>query len=238
MRVAVLADIHGNLPALEAVLDQVRKEGVERVVVCGDVASGPLPAQSIELLRALPDAIFVRGNADRELVAEYDGAPSRAPAWCAAQLSVEQRDFLDGFGATVTLEVDGLGRVVFCHGSPASDREIITARTPDPRLLEMIDDTDADVVVCGHTHMQFDRRLGARRVVNPGSVGMPYGQTGAYWAVLGPRVELRRTVYDLGAAAMRIGESTWPEADTFARENVLTVPTAEQAFAYMATAEP
>jgi putative phosphoesterase len=239
MRVAALADIHGNLPALEAVLAEVRREGVDCVVVCGDVASGPLPAQSIELLRALPNARFVRGNADRELVAEYDGAASRAPAWCAAQLSGEQRDFLDRFEATVALEADGLGRLLFCHGSPRSDREIITARTPDERLLEMIGDSEADVVVCGHTHMQFDRRLGARRVVNPGSVGMPYGQTGAHWAVLGVGIELRRTVYDLTASASRIRESAWPEADAFARENVLTVPTAEQAFAYMATqAEP
>lgn len=238
MRVAALSDIHGNLPALEAVLAEVGREAFDLVVVCGDVASGPMPAESIDVLQALPRARFVRGNADRELVAAFDGveepeAAGTGAGWCAAQLSGGRRDFLDAFETTVAVDVDGLGRVLFCHGSPRSDTEIMTVRTSDERLSKMIAGLDADVVVCGHTHMQFDRRVGAVRVLNPGSVGMPYGEPGAYWAVLGPDVELRRTRYDLQAAAARISRSAWPEAGTFARENVVSVPTAEEALAYM-----
>jgi putative phosphoesterase len=237
MRIAALSDIHGNLPALEAVLAEVRREAFDLVVVCGDVASGPLPAESIDILRALPRARFVRGNADREVVAAYDSQAKSGPAgpdadWCAAQLSRDQRDFLDAFETTVVVEVDALGRVLFCHGSPLSDMEIMTARSSDEQLREMIGGLDADVVVCGHTHMQFDRKVDAVRVLNAGSVGMPYGEPGAYWVALGPDVDLRRTRYDLQAAAVRISGSTWPEAGTFARENVVSVPSAEEAFAF------
>lgn len=237
MRIAALSDIHGNLPALEAVLAEVRREAPDLVVVCGDVASGPMPAESIDVLRALPRARFVGGNADRELVAAYDSGKERdragpAADWCAAQLSRDQRDFLDAFEATVAVEVDGLGWILFCHGSPRSDVEMMTVRTSDSRLREMIGGLGADVVVCGHTHMQFDRKIDAIRVLNVGSVGMPYGEPGAYWAVFGPDVELRHTHYDLQAAAARISGSTWPEASTFARENVVSVPIAEEALAF------
>lgn len=244
MRIAVLSDIHGNLPALEAVLAEVRLEAPDLLVVCGDVASGPMPAETIDLLRALPRARFMRGNADRELVAAFDGGkepeePGTGAGWSAAQLSGDQRDFLDSFELTVAADVDGLGRVHFCHGSPRSDTELMTARTSDMRLREILDGVAADVVVCGHTHMQFDRKVDAVRVINPGSVGMPFGEPGAYWAVLGPDVDLRRTQYDLESAATRISRSTWPGAAGFARENVVSVPSADEAFAYFEThAEP
>ena len=236
MRVAVLADIHGNLPALEAVLAEVDSAAPDLVVVCGDVASGPLPAESIDLLRSLPNARFVRGNADRELVRAFDGAHDAggplSSDWYAAQISREQRDFLASFAETVSIEVDGLGRVLFCHGSPRSDEEMMTSETPDERLKEFTAGVEAAVVVCGHTHMPFDRMAGAVRVINPGSVGMPFGAPGAHWALLGPRVEMRRTDYDREAAAARIRRSAWPDAAEFARSNVLTAPSAEEAFAY------
>jgi len=240
MRVAALADIHGNLPALEAVLAEVALEDVDLIVVCGDVASGPLPVETIGVLRALPRARFVRGNADRALVAGFDG--NQKPRlvgpgadWCVEQLALEDRDFLASFAETIAIEVDGLGRVLFCHGSPRSDEEIMTARTPDARLREFLGG-DADVVVCGHTHMPFDRTVGRVRVINPGSVGMPYGEPGAYWAVLGPKIEFRRTDYDRAAAAERIRESAWAGADEFARENVLAVPSIEDAMAFLTRA--
>jgi putative phosphoesterase len=230
MRVAVLADIHGNLPALEAVLSEVEAAALDLVVVCGDVASGPLPAETIELLRSLPDARFVRGNADRELVSAFDRRLSND--WCATQISSEQRDFLASFAETLSIEVDGLGRVLFCHGSPRSDEEMMTSETPDERLKELTAGVDAAMVVCGHTHMPFDRMAGAVRVINPGSVGMPYGEPGAHWALLGPGVEMRRTDYDREWAAARIRKSEWADAKEFARSNVLTAPSAEDAFAY------
>jgi putative phosphoesterase len=237
MRVAAIADIHGNLPALEAVLSEVARENVDLIVVCGDVASGPLPAETIEVLRALPNARFVSGNADRGLVTAFAGErlpawPGPAPDWCAAQLSLDQRDFLASFSKTVELSVDGLGRVLFCHGSPRSDEEMMTSQTPDERLWELTAGVEAGVVVCGHTHMPFDRMVGGVRIVNPGSVGMPYGLPGAFWALLGPALELRRTDYDREAAAARIRQSAWPGAEEFARGNVLSVASAEEAFAF------
>ncbi|HUZ87930.1 MAG TPA: metallophosphoesterase family protein [Candidatus Baltobacterales bacterium] len=239
VRVAAPADIHGNLPALEAVLEEVRRESPELVVVCGDVASGPMPAQTIDLLTGLTEVRFVSGNADRGLVEAFDhqeGAGWSGPfgEWCAGQISREDRDFLDSFQATVVVEdVVGLGRVLFCHGSPRSDVEIMTVETPDERIRAFTAGLDVDVVVCGHTHMQFDRTVGRLRVVNPGSVGMPSGEPGAFWAMLGPGVEMRRTEYDREAAATRIRALDWPVAEEFARENVLTVPSMEEAMAFM-----
>ena len=239
MRIAALADIHGNLPALEAVLEEVRREAPDLVVVCGDVASGPMPAETVRLLRGLTEVRFVSGNADRGLIAAFDHEegpewPGPFGEWCSRQISREDRDFLSAFEATVLVDGgDGLGRVLFCHGSPRSDVEAITAETPAERIRAFTAGLDVDVVVCGHTHMQFDRPVGRLRVVNPGSVGMPYGEPGAFWAMLGPDVEMRRTAYDREAAAARIRSLDWPAAEEFARGNVLTVPTAEMAMAFM-----
>jgi putative phosphoesterase len=234
MRVAALSDIHGNLPALEAVLAEVSSETPDLIVICGDVASGPLPLQTLNRLMALPNARFLHGNADRSLVAGYDGTTKprlAGPAadWCAAQLSNEHRDFLASFPDEVRLEIDGLGRVLFCHGSPRSDEEMMTSATPEGRLREMTAGSDADVIMCGHTHMQFDRVVDGVRIVNPGSVGMPYGERGACWALLGRDVDFRRTDYDRESAAARIRMSSWPDAAGFARDNVLSVPSVDQA---------
>jgi len=236
-RVAALADIHGNLPALEAALSEIAKEDVDLILVGGDVASGPLPVETLDVLRALPRARFVRGNADRSLVTAFDGGrlsswPGPAADWCASQLSPEHRDFLASFSETIPVSVDGLGRVLFCHGSPRSDEEMMTMETPEERLREFLAGVDADVVVCGHTHMPFERAVGGVRIVNPGSVGMPYGNAGAFWALLGPEIEFRRTAYDREAAAARIRQSAWPGAEEFARENVLSVASAKEAFAF------
>jgi len=237
MRVAVLADIHGNLPALEAVLADIAVTDADLLMICGDVASGPLPIETLEVLRALPRARFVRGNADRGLVTAFDGEelprlPGPAFDWCASQLLREHRDFLASFSEPVSVEVDGVGRVLFCHGSPRSDEEMMTAETAESRLREFLDGVVADVVVCGHTHMPFDRMVNGIRVINPGSVGMPYGETGAFWALLGPGVEFRRTDYDREEAAARIRRSTWLGAQEFASSNVLSVPSVDAAMAF------
>ncbi|MBV8940296.1 MAG: metallophosphoesterase family protein, partial [Solirubrobacterales bacterium] len=161
MRVASLYDIHGNLPALEAVLADVGRSRVDKVVVGGDVASGPLPAQTVEALLALGDrAWFVRGNADREVVEAYDAGrvdaaaesepARRAAVFAAAALSRDQRDFLAGFSDTVTVNLEGLGETLFCHGSPRDDDEIITAATPPQRLRRILTGVRQRVVVCGH----------------------------------------------------------------------------------------
>jgi len=237
MRVAVLADIHGNLPALEAVLADVALTDADLLMICGDVASGPLPIETLDVLRALPRARFVRGNADRGLVTAFDGEklprlPGPGFDWCASQLTREHRDFLASFTEPVSVEVDGVGRVLFCHGSPRSDEEMMTAETADSRLREFLSGVEADLVVCGHTHMPFDRVVDGVRIINPGSVGMPYGDAGAFWALLGPGVEFRRTDYDREAAAARIRRSTWPGAQEFASSNVVWVPSAEAAMTF------
>jgi len=212
MRVAVLNDIHGNLPALEAVLAEVDQAGVDAIVVGGDLAWGPLPGETLERLMAFDDrARFVMGNADRDVVEAFDGgAPEHeaVSAYCAAHISQAQRDFLAGLPPPLVLDVDGLGETVFCHGTPRSDTERITTATPDQRLRGILDGVRESLVVCGHTHRQFDRRIDGWRVVNAGAVGLPYeGRAAAFWALLGPEVELRCTDYDVGAAldAFRAG---------------------------------
>jgi putative phosphoesterase len=235
MRVAVISDVHGNLPALEAVLEEIRDERPDLIVSCGDVASGPMPAETIDLLMSLSGIRFVRGNADDGLVDEFDGNP--APPlpgpfadWAAKQITRAQRDFLASFEDTVTVDrVDGAGRVLFCHATPRNNVDVFTAETPSDRLRQLFGEVEADLVLCGHTHMQFDRAIDGLRVVNAGSVGMPYGKPGAYWTMLGPGVALRRTDYDREAAARRIRAKDWPAAEEFTAGNVLTVPSVEQA---------
>ncbi|MBA2463328.1 MAG: metallophosphoesterase family protein [Actinobacteria bacterium] len=187
-RVAVLSDVHGNLPALEAVLAEV---DADAIVCCGDVSLGPMPAECLERLRAL-GAHFVRGNCDR----------SPGDEWVERQLTQEQLGFLRDLPTTVSLDVDGLGAVLFCHGSPRSDEEILTRISPESRVVDALAGVSEHVVVGGHTHVQYDREVGGHRLVNAGSVGMPYeGRQGAFWAMLGPDVDLRRTEYDVEPTA-------------------------------------
>ena len=206
MRVAALYDVHGNLPALEAVLGEVDADRVDAVVCGGDVAAGPFPAECVERLQEL-GAVFVRGNADRELL-----------GWSAERVSSEIREVRASLPTTATHEVDGLGPVLFCHGPPRSDEEIVTRITPDDVLEEILQDVEASVVIGGHTHVQFDRRIGRHRFVNAGSVGMPYeGRRGAFWALLGPEVDLRRTEYDAEDAVARLRSTGYPDAEQLAQ---------------------
>jgi putative phosphoesterase len=233
MRVAALYDIHGNLPALEAVLEEVRRERVDRVVVGGDVLPGPMPRETLARLLDLPvPTDFLRGNGDRVTLEAMDGGDiSEVPEpyrdgvrWGARQLAPEHRELLAGWRSTVHLEIAGLGEVLFCHATPRSDDEPFTRLTPEELLVPIFEGLGVSLVVCGHTHMQFDRRIGAVRVVNAGSVGMPFGEPGADWLLLGPGVELRHTAYDLVAAAERIRTSELPRAEDFAMNNVLRPP--------------
>jgi putative phosphoesterase len=204
VRVAAISDIHGNLPALEAVLAEVDGEGVDEIVVAGDTAHGPWAAEIVDLLLER-GARCVRGNADREVVNRSDRFGPLAP-WSADRLGERRLGVVASWPLTVELSIDGLGDVLVCHSTPTSDDPIYTRITSDEDLVGIFDGVAADVVVCGHTHVQYDRTLSSGlRVVNAGSVGMPYeGARGAYWALLGPDVEFRRTTYDVEAAVAAI----------------------------------
>lgn len=227
MRIAVLADVHGNLPALEAVLDEVDDVRVDRIVLLGDIAGGPMPAQTLDLLASLGDsAVWVHGNGERELVAGLDGEVPAGPAGdtvaaCVPLLEQRHRALMADLPMTVTIDVDGLGPTLFCHATPRRDDEFILVDSPMQRWEQVLQGVAEQVVVCGHTHMPFDRLVNQRRVVNPGSVGMAYGPPGAYWALLGPTVQLRRTAYDVHTAAERIAHSGYPDAAGWADEYIL-----------------
>jgi len=238
-RVAVLSDVHGVLPALEAVLAEPEVRAADRVVLTGDLAAGPLPVQTLDLLAKLGGrAVWVRGNADRELVEQVRGAAAPPPdpvvPWAARQLRPDQVELLAGLPARAELEVAGLGRVLFCHAVPDDDEEVVLVDSRPGRWAQVLGGVDEGVgtVVCGHTHMPFVRLVHGRLVVNPGSVGMPYGRTGAHWALLGPGVALRRTAYDTAAAVERIATASgYPGARAWAREYVAAPPSAEEALA-------
>jgi putative phosphoesterase len=213
MRVAALADVHGNAVALGAVLAAIEREQLDLLVSCGDLTWGPLPSETVALLEPWRDRIrFVRGNSERELV-ERALIDSEIARWEHERHEArELSDYLARTESTVTVDVDGIGATVFSHGSPRSDEECVTVETPPARVAEFTAGVEADCVVTAHTHMQFDRRVGETRLLNPGSVGLPYEpEPGfAYWALLGPDVELRRTPYDLDAAVERLRAGGMP----------------------------
>jgi len=246
MRVAALYDLHGNRPALDAVLADVERAGVDRVVVGGDVLPGPMPRETLERLQSLDVPVdYLRGNGDRETLQEHPERPSRIPEtarqqlrWCRAQLSDVQALAIEAWPATLRYDVPGVGSVLFCHATPRSDEKVVTHLIPEA-LLQPIFDGVADLVVCGHTHLQFDIRVGHTRVVNAGSVGMPFEKPGAYWLLLtggseDPQlrdgVQLRRIEYDLEAAATAVRRTAFPDAEQFASVYILNPPDLLQTF--------
>jgi predicted phosphodiesterase len=208
VRVAALYDIHGNVAALEAVLGELDHE--DTILLGGDIVGGPGSRELLERLRALGGrARWIRGNLERQLTDRPAPTPGGAPPEVfdeiTAALSDEQLRFLYGLPERDVLEVDGLGEVLFVHATPQNDMDIVTAISTDERFAANFGGSGHGVAVCGHTHQQFDRTVDGVRVVNAGSVGMPYeDEPGAYWALLGPEVELRRTSYP-GAEPSEIG---------------------------------
>lgn len=218
-KVAVLSDVHGVLPVLEAVLAEPEVAGADLVVVTGDHASGPQPVAVLDRLTALGQRVLlVRGNADRELVAltrgEHVDIPDDVVPWAAAQLTSDHIALLAGLPHPVTVDVEGFGSVVFCHGTPRDDEEVVLVDTRLERWEEAFADLPHEVstVVCGHTHMPFVRLVNRRLVVNPGSVGMPYGRPGGHWALLrSGSVSLHRTAVDVEEMIARVvAESSFP----------------------------
>jgi putative phosphoesterase len=198
-KVAVISDVHGNAVALAGVLAELEREQPDLIVSCGDLTWGPMPAETYELVQGLT-VRFVRGNADRAVLEKV--SETEREQWMQARHTDELREFLETFEEQLVVEVEGLGAVRFCHGSPRSDEECVTPETPEERVREFSAGVDERVIVTGHVHIQFDREVAGIRSLNPGSVGLPYeGRPGAYWAMLGPGVNHRRTEYDVEKAA-------------------------------------
>jgi len=215
--VAVLSDIHGVLPVLDAVLAEPDVRSADRVVVCGDHAAGPQPVEVLDRLTGL-DNLVALGRGEPSTVGEaYD-----IDVWAAGQLSPVHLDLLAGLPHPVVLDVAGFGPVVFCHGTPRDDNEVVLVDTRLQRWAEAFADLPAEArtVVCGHTHMPFVRLVDRRLVVNPGSIGMPYGRPGGHWALLtGGDVFLRRVQVDVDAAvAQVVAQSTYPDRQTWAED--------------------
>ena len=247
MRVAALCDIHANLPAFEAVLEEVREAHVDLIVFGGDIVPGPMMRETVTRILSLDiPARFIHGNGELGMLAQIDAPDPGAVTywgttsggelpeplkdvvrWSARQVPPEHARAMASWPRTLRLEIQGLGRVLFCHATPHSETDAFTRLTPEDVLLPVFEGLDADVVVCGHTHMQFDRMIGGTRVVNAGSVGMPFGRTGADWLLLGPGVELRNTSYDLQRAGEHIRQTEYPQAGELA-DSLLQPPTEDE----------
>jgi predicted phosphodiesterase len=247
VRVAALYDIHANLPALEAVLDEVRRDAVDRIIIGGDVVPGPMPRESLARLLALDVPVeFIYGNGELAVLAQVGVAPGEATywgtvsgkplggpqqevlRWNSQQIHPDYHDVIRSWPATLRLNVGRLGNVLFCHATPRSETECFTRLTPEVRLLHLFEGLGADAVVCGHTHMPFDRIVGGIRVVNAGSVGMPFGRPGADWILLDEEVRFRHTEYDFAYAAGRVRQTAYPQAEEFAERSILRPPTEDE----------
>ena len=227
MRVAALYDVHGNVHALEAVLAEVGDADV--VLFGGDLASGPLPRETVELARAVPNAEFVLGNADvmsTPVPPEWE----ESRRWVERELGEERVAWLAGRAFSWSAD-----DTLYVHANPVDFFEVVTERTAAQRVRELLDGVTERRVVTGHVHIQYQREVDGTLWVGAGSVGMPYAdRPGAYWALLTPdAVELRRTDYDLERAAAAIRASGYPKAEELAAENVLACPTVDEALAVL-----
>ena len=217
----IISDIHGMAPALEAMLAEEANDPSDVLIVAGDTAIGPQPNQVVDRLRSLGERVIaISGNGDRELldVLRGEGGDIKDPIapWAASELTAENREWLAALPGTQTIDLDGFGEVFLCHACPQNDMDILLVDTRIERWVEALADLPESVstVVLGHTHMPFQRLVNRRRVINPGSIGMPYGGSGAHWVRLREGIiETRVTHFDIDAAIREIGtSSTFPGA--------------------------
>lgn len=233
-RIAVVSDTHGVLPCLDAVLAEPDARSADLMVVTGDIAAGPQPTQVLDRLEDLGDRVrLVRGNADRDLVTMARGGdpPEGTPpvdVWAAQQLTREHVDRLATLRHPIVLPLSGFGDVLFCHGTPRDDNEVVLVDSRPSRWAEVLEEVPASVriVCCGHTHAPFARLVDRRWVVNSGSTGMPYGSVGVPWAILDTNgVQLRSTTIDPEQVAEDVvADSTFPDVRSWVSEYVLRPP--------------
>jgi putative phosphoesterase len=209
--VAALADIHGNIHALDAVLADPRCASADEIVVLGDVVAGTFPVECLDRLDSLGHRVrILRGNADR-IVLEDEGEESR---WVRDRLGRKRLAAVAAWPTSFVIEVEGLGAVHCCHATPRGDEDILTPITPEAEAGGSFEGTTETIVLGGHTHLQFERRIRDWRFVNVGSVGRPRELSpAAYWALLGPDIELVSTGYDISAAAEAVLASGQPTAE-------------------------
>jgi diadenosine tetraphosphatase ApaH/serine/threonine PP2A family protein phosphatase len=225
LTVAALYDVHGNPHALEAVLAEVE---ADVVLFGGDLVSGPFPRETLELARSVENSEFVLGNAD--LLTKYLPRPEweESRQWVESQFDAADVQWLANLPFSWSAD-----DTLYVHANPVDVDAIVTERTSDERVRELLRDVRESRVVTGHVHMQFERTVDDKRWIGVGSVGMPYAERpGAYWGLVTPDgVEFRRTDYDLERAAAAIRASGYPVAEELAAENILRCPTAEEALA-------
>lgn len=187
MRIGILSDIHGNLPALEAVLADMERRGVDRAVNLGDVAfRGPFPAECTARVREM-GAPVILGNTEVWLTEAEPKLPEALLAvrtWTRERMAPADLDWLAGLPAEFRFTVEGQ-RLLFAHGSPRSNMEFLFPFSPEAELREALADCGADVVVVGHTHWAFSRRIGQVHLIGAGSIGLPFdGDSRAAYAIL------------------------------------------------------
>jgi predicted phosphodiesterase len=236
MRLALIADIHGNLVALDTVLQELAQETMDQIVCLGDVAAlGPQPHEVIDRLRGLQCPVIV-GNTDAWLLAPPGARTSDSEtlrtitAWCAEQLTPEDRAYLHTFVPLLQLPLDD-GKTVLCyHGSPRSFDDVISSVTSESTIQQMLAGHSATIMVGGHTHIQMVRRYEDAHLVNAGSVGLPGVNAGSpelprnrhvQWAEYGVitmeagrvSIELRRTPLDRTAVLSAGQRSGMPHVE-------------------------
>jgi predicted phosphodiesterase len=213
-----LYDIHGNPDALAAVLADARAQNADLIVIGGDAVPGPFAVSVLHCLDQLTVPVrWIRGNGEREVAAAVETEPDRddmpavTAALTATEIGAERAQALSELPVTICV-----AGVLFCHASPRSDDEMLTRLSPDAVWTEAIGETNARLVVGGHTHQQDDRMVGRTRFVNAGSIGMPYeGDGAARWLwIEGGEPNLMNTTYDAAATGRRARAAGWPDMES------------------------
>ena len=241
MKIAALYDIHGNLPALESVIEVIKKVEPDHIVIGGDVVAGPMPVECLNTLKALSEKYpmsFIHGNAESEVLRALAGeAPNGfsernddIAQWVASKLSEEHIEWIKSWTLTKSIISNTGDDILFCHATPQNDVDIFTSNSPDEKVESFFEGISNTFVVCGHTHIQVDRQLANTRVLNAGSVGMSFSAQGAHWLIIDHEdLSFNHTKYNLVDAAARIRETDYPFADDFADNNVLSNPSTSKA---------
>jgi predicted phosphodiesterase len=238
MRLAVLADIHGNQLALEAVLNDLKQAGgADKVWVLGDLCLiGPRPAECLQLIRAIPSVQVISGNTDRWLLTGQFPLPrpkdeagwqqwptqlrqaAQNVDWTLSKLSFADFEYLSKLHQGVDLDAPGYGWAIGFHGGPGDDERRLVAETPDEELLDQFLDQEGRLGFGGHTHLPLDRDLGRWRYVNVGSIGMPQDEARACYVIAtfeGDKatIEFRRLAYDVDAVLKDLQQVGHSELD-------------------------